>query len=277
MDRRYSIFVGSSVAGIELARAIQSELQHDFDVLLWNQGVFVPSKTTIDSLQSIAFSYDFGVFVFSPDDTLELKGGARVLAARDNVLFECGLFFSSLGRRCCFFLVPDDVENFRIPTDLWGITPAFYGSRKDPRVAVGAPCNDIRQAIKEITKGDSEDLSLSGEWDLEWCVPLSTSFNKPIMARTTVRHIGNRFLARCLDRIMPFEIRGEVQNGRYITGTWSQSERHYFGAFQMIASPNGKVMAGTSVGFSRDGRVLPGDWKWSRPKDSSEHGVVLVA
>lgn len=268
MDRRYSIFVASSVAGIEIARAIQSELQHDFDVLLWNQGVFLPSETTIDSLQSIAFSYDFGVFVFSPDDTLNMKG-AKVLAARDNVLFECGLFFSSIGRRSCFFLVPGDVAKFRIPTDLWGITPAVYESRKDPRVAVGAPCSDIRQAIKEITKGDSKGLSLSGEWDLEWSVPQSEHFRKPTLARTNVRHIGNKFSAICHDRIMPFEIRGEIRNGRYITGTWSQSELLYFGAFQMVASPNGNKMAGTSVGFSSEGRVLPGNWKWTRPKERS--------
>ena len=73
---------------------------------------------------------------------------------------------------------------------------------------------------------------------------------------------------------MPFEIRGEIRNGRYITGTWSQSELHYFGAFQMVASPKGDKMAGTSVGFGSDVQVLPGNWKWTRPKDPSEDSMV---
>jgi len=269
MDRKYKIFVASSVAGIGIARAIQSELQHDFDVSLWNQNHFLPSQTTIESLQKIVVSYDFGVFVFSPDDTLEMNG-VRMLAARDNVLFECGLFFSSIGRRSCFFLVPRDLENFRIPTDLWGITPAFYGIQENLRAAVGAPCDEVRQAIREITQRDSKGLSLSGEWVLEWSVPLSEHFKEPTLARTFVRHIGNRFLAICNDRNIPFEIRGEVRNGRYITGTWSQSEQNYFGAFQIVASPKGNKMAGTSVGFSSDGDVLPGNWKWTRAKDSPQ-------
>jgi hypothetical protein len=269
MDWKYRIFVASSVAGIEIARAIQSELQHDFEVSLWNQNILIPSRTTIESLQEAADSYDFGVFVFSPDDVLEMKGArTRVLAARDNVLFECGLFFSSIGSRSCFFLVPRDIKNFRIPTDLWGITPAFYGAQEKPRVAVGAPCNEIRQAIREITRGDIRGLSLSGKWNLEWSVPQSKRFKKSTLARTDVRHIGNRFLATCNDRFIPFEIRGEVRNGRYITGTWSQSELNYFGAFQIIASPKGDKMVGTSVGFSSDGHVLPGTWKWNRVKET---------
>jgi len=266
MGRKYTIFVASSVAGIEIARAIQSELQYDFEVSLWNQSLFTPSQTTIESLQRIAISYDFGVFVFSPDDTLELNG-VRMLAARDNVLFECGLFFSAIGRDSCFFLIPRDIKNFRIPTDLWGITPATYGPQKNLRAAVGPPCQEIKQAILEITKGDIRGLSLTGEWDLEWSVPRSTHFKKPMLAKTDVRHIGDRFLATCNDRILPFEIRGEIWNGRYITGTWSQSKQNYFGAFQIIASPKGDKMAGTSVGFSSDGHVLPGKWKWTRTKD----------
>lgn len=92
-----TLFVASSVEGIELAKSLQLNLQHSIDVSLWNQTNFSPSTSTLESLLDTVRGLDFGVFVFSPDDVLRSRGKSY-LSARDNVLFECGPFFGRLGR-----------------------------------------------------------------------------------------------------------------------------------------------------------------------------------
>lgn len=269
MDQQFTIFVASSVAGIEIARAIQTEFMHDYSVKIWSQGVFLPSEATIDSLLKASMNYDFGIFVFSPDDTQVKKDGEKVLVARDNVLFECGLFFSTIGRRSCFFMVPKNIENFRIPSDLWGITPVAYDCGGDIKSKVGVACNQIRDAIRDLTQERSKGLSYNGEWTLEWFVEESKRYKSAHKSKTYVRHIGNRFVAICNEPTIPFEIRGEIKNGRYITGTWSQSEANYFGAFQLVASPSGNSMKGLSVGFKSNNEVLSGNWLLTRITDDT--------
>ena len=265
MEEKYSIFVASSVGGLEIARALQSEFQHDYHVAIWNQGLVLPSRLTIESLQDLANSYDFGVFIFMPEDVAKIKNEKK-LVVRDNVLFECGLFFSAIGRKNCFFLVPSDVKDLRIPSDLWGIEPLRYNSKINIRTAIGPACNDIRDVIRKMSNADGKGLSLSGEWDLDWYVPHSKHYKEHNISRTLVRHIGERFMATCQNRDLSFELIGKIRNGRYITGTWGQSELYYFGAFQIIVSPNGDRMSGKSVGFRSDNKVAAGIWEWKRTK-----------
>ena len=244
-----------------MARSIQAEFQHEFDVSIWNQGLFLPSRTTIDSLQDLARSYDFGIFIFMPEDVLEIRG-VKQLTVRDNVLFECGLFFSSIGMSNCFFLVPDDVKDLRIPSDLWGIEPVKYHARKSDHSGVGAACTSIRKAIGQITEGGPTKLSLTGSWELSWRVPHSKHYKEERVSKTEVRHIGNRFLAKCVHRDIAFEVHGEVRDRRYITGTWGQTEL-YFGAFQMLILSANRIV-GKSVGFRTDNKIAVGNWEWKR-------------
>lgn len=147
------VFVGSSAESIEYAFAIQQNLEHDrMEVTVWPQGIFQLSSTTLDDLIAQLDAFDFGVFVFSPDDTGKIRG-VDYLEVRDNVIFELGLFMGSLGKEACFFIVPRDNENLRLPTDLLGIKPATFNPNREDgnlQAALGSACTEIRKAIHSL-------------------------------------------------------------------------------------------------------------------------------
>lgn len=90
------IFIASSVEGLEIAYAAQVNLEHDAEITVWSQGVFNLNKTTINNLITAINNFDYGIFIFSPDDITKLRDKA-VLTVRDNVIFELGLFIGKLG------------------------------------------------------------------------------------------------------------------------------------------------------------------------------------
>jgi diguanylate cyclase (GGDEF)-like protein len=146
------VFIGSSTEGLEIAYAIQEELEYDCEITVWPQGIFTPSGVTLDDLIHSLHRFDFGIFVFSPDDNITSRG-MKFSIVRDNVIFELGMFISRLGRERCFFIVPRKAQTLRIPTDLWGVTPLTYDSNRSDenlRGALGPACNKIRKSIKQL-------------------------------------------------------------------------------------------------------------------------------
>jgi len=82
------VFIGSSREGIEIANKLQELLAEDFSVVVWNQGtVFGLGDSTLEALEAAILEYQFGIFVFTPDDELHSRGKTKTVA-RDNVLFE---------------------------------------------------------------------------------------------------------------------------------------------------------------------------------------------
>lgn len=148
--KRPTLFIGSSVEGLNAAYAIQENLEHEAEPTVWPQGIFDVSRTTLDSLMKALERSDFGIFVFTPDDRVRLR--KRVYSAvRDNVLFELGLFTGKLGLKRTFIVIPDGSKDLRIPTDLTGATPGIYNARRrdrNLRAALGPFCNQVRAALK---------------------------------------------------------------------------------------------------------------------------------
>src|SRR5262245_40091058 len=125
-----SAFVGSSSEGLEPARAIAYQLREDAEVTLWNEGVFGPGRSYLESLVNALDRFDFAVLVFTPDD-LVVSRDVSVLAPRDNIMFELGLFMGRLGRSRTFVVMRGD-KGLKLPTDLSGVTVAqFDGNRSD--------------------------------------------------------------------------------------------------------------------------------------------------
>jgi O-acetyl-ADP-ribose deacetylase (regulator of RNase III) len=148
------LFVGSSTEQLTLAYAIQECLRHDAEVTVWTQGVFQLSQASIESLLSALDRMDYGVFVFAPDDKVMMRGKQK-MAARDNIVFELGLFMGRLGGGRGFLVAPEG-HNLHLPTDLLGVMPAIYDpvrAKTEPIPALGVACNAIREIIRRPTAG----------------------------------------------------------------------------------------------------------------------------
>jgi predicted nucleotide-binding protein len=145
--RRPRIFIGSSSLGLPIAEAIQLGLDDSAECTVWNQSVFDPSKTTIESLVDISRGFDGAVLVVTPDDMVMTRG-AQTAAPRDNIIFEAGLFTGTLGRARTFLVHSRDLE-IRLPSDLAGVTAAMYADRSDGNLhaALGPVCTRIKRAL----------------------------------------------------------------------------------------------------------------------------------
>lgn len=149
--KKPSIFIGSSVEGLEVAYAIQVNLEHQAEATVWSQGVFRLTKATLASLLDAVSSFDFAVLILSADDSTQIRN-QHYSVARDNVIFELGMFIGALGVDRTFFIVPCGIPELHLPSDLAGITHGIYEpNRQDGNIQ--AALGPISYAImKELTK-----------------------------------------------------------------------------------------------------------------------------
>jgi hypothetical protein len=157
---RPSVFIGSSSEGLKIAKAVQVLLDSACEVELWTQGVFGLSQGTLESLLIAVTRFDFAVLVLTTDD-LSISRGQEKNVARDNVLFELGLFMGALGRDRTFMLY-DRSNPPALPSDLAGITPTTFEPHLSGNLeaALGASCTRM---LNEIEKhGIRADRNLKG-------------------------------------------------------------------------------------------------------------------
>jgi predicted nucleotide-binding protein len=144
------VFIISSAEALPIARAIENAFDHDpFHITVWTDGVFKASWYPVESLEQQLDNSDFAIAIASPDDVVESRGKSADVA-RDNVIFELGLFIGRLGRKRSFLLEPRG-EEVKLPSDLSGITTIAYKPAigKEP-VSVGPACNKMRDIINDL-------------------------------------------------------------------------------------------------------------------------------
>lgn len=146
-----AVFIASSVEGLPIADAINLNLDHEMQCTLWRNGTFKLGSDALGDLVKKSSAVDFAIFVFSPDDISTIRDKAHVVA-RDNVVFELGLFIGALGKDRCYVVKPRGVE-MHLPSDLAGVTTAdFAADRPDGDIAsaLNAACKQIKDRIKEL-------------------------------------------------------------------------------------------------------------------------------
>lgn len=124
------LFIGSSSEEVGTAKIVQRLLESEFDVTIWNdnlweKSVFKLNSNFLHDLLKAPLKFDFGILIGSPDDKVEVRG-KEYLQARDNILFELGLFIGRLGIKRSFFLVHENVKNL---SDLSGIFVSKFNEK----------------------------------------------------------------------------------------------------------------------------------------------------
>jgi len=153
MDFKPHIFIGSSKEGLAIAEVIEESLRDFAEITIWRDA-FEIGKSNFDNLISQIAFYDYAVLVATGDDVVTSRG-KKSKEARDNVLFEFGLFAGGLGRARVFYVLETGIK---IPSDLLGLTLPFITAMGSPdhNENVGRVAIDIRKQI--LAKEKTFDL-----------------------------------------------------------------------------------------------------------------------
>ena len=84
-------------------------------------------------------------------------------AARDNLIWEHGLFSGKNGRDRTFIVMPRDVSNLKLPTDWLGVTPATYDSSQRKVTSRPPPARPVSTSVRQSRPPPSPMPSRSAE------------------------------------------------------------------------------------------------------------------
>ena len=133
-----TLFVGSSSESLDVAYAAQRNLEDVAEVVVWTQGIFELTRSYLESLLDALEDTEFGLFIFGADDLIRIRG-TEMPTARDNVVFELGLFIGRLGRDRTFILMPRSSADFHLLSDLLGVSTATFQPDSRPAAPGAAP------------------------------------------------------------------------------------------------------------------------------------------
>jgi hypothetical protein len=144
------IFIASSGRTLTLAEKLRDNLQTEFcEARLWSQeGGCQPGATIIEMLENAADDFDFAVIILAKDDVL-VRETDKTLKARDNCVFEAGLFIAAIGRKRCFLV--NSVAQSDLPSDLAGIISIPFEEPADltDRFACGQAIAQVAAVLKD--------------------------------------------------------------------------------------------------------------------------------
>lgn len=155
MNDKPTVFIGSSSEGLRVAYALESSFDQQAEVEVWDSGtVFSRNRSFLRSLLDTASLYEFAVLVFSSDD-IGLIRGETYETARDNILFEYGLFLGRLGPRRAYALVEKDLK---VPSDLAGISLDTFSRKRNgsPTAGFSKTASSIVSSIVEYHRNTTE-------------------------------------------------------------------------------------------------------------------------
>lgn len=208
-----ALFIASSVEGLSVADAVNLVLDRDTQNTLWRQGTFKLGSDGLGDLVKKSSVVDFAVFIFTPDDLLTIRDKQQPVA-RDNVIFELGLFIGAIGKDRCYVIKPRGVD-MHIPSDLLGITTADYEPNRpdgDLVSALNAPCKQVKDRIAELGLTRRSPIIAT------------PAHNLPNPPKYELNHVDLAFLAQCVQSYVAFPTGSSFQNIRQQTELKAQPE-----------------------------------------------------
>jgi hypothetical protein len=126
-----TLFIASSEESRPLVEALAEQLAPVAAVTPWyHASVFQPTRSNLENLLPLPARFDFGVFLFEPDERI-VSGLGHVMTPSDNVVFELGLFMQPLGVERALAVAPRGAVT--ILSDLSGIQLFDYEESRDIR------------------------------------------------------------------------------------------------------------------------------------------------
>jgi CRP/FNR family transcriptional regulator, cyclic AMP receptor protein len=121
------IFIGCAAEDLGTAKELRSCFSHEkVEIEIWtDKTVFKAGTITLTELQEKAKLADFAVMIWTPIDKT-ISRSRTSDSARDNVIFEFGLFMGAIGHERSLLVRPR--QKIKIPSDLEGLTPITYNS-----------------------------------------------------------------------------------------------------------------------------------------------------
>jgi hypothetical protein len=277
---------------------VQNLLEADATLIVWDQDVFRLSKPTIESLADISARVDAAIFIFAPDDKLRIRG-KKLETARDNVVYELGLFSGRLEPRRCFIITPRSTK-LRIPSDLLGLTFATYDPAEGNHLtALGAATNQIRSTLKGLGRFSSEEAVLARDEnspsagldaraiDGFWLSRFE--FRTGRTGRAGYQYNLERLEARGSRTLAGGNLAAMSSNGRnyehslkltvmksHLTGLWFNTNHESVGVCQFRVHSNRNVLEGFHLGDADDESVQSGVWNWVRLKPDTARPLADV-
>jgi hypothetical protein len=134
------IFIASSTLGKKMAQSfakyLSKELGKDrIDIVPWYGPQREPGTNTYDDLRKKCRDCDFAAVFLTKDDTVKKGDGSSAIAARDNCIFEAGLFIGAFAAQNfyeprCFLLT--SLTEKELPTDFAGVQFLPFDEGKAP-------------------------------------------------------------------------------------------------------------------------------------------------
>jgi len=149
-----TLFIGSSTEAKPIVKEVLTRLQDTVTIKTWYHGTFFPGEHPLDALRREILQADYALLVVTPDDAV-VKREEAGFTARDNILFELGMFMGTLGPRRSFYLIIFDhrggkVRDVNVPSDLAGITRLQVTRTDDEKQFesdLGVECVQLERAI----------------------------------------------------------------------------------------------------------------------------------
>ena len=149
------IFIGSSTEGLAVAQRIKTFFEPDYDCFILIEGIFQFNEGFLETLLKSASLFDFGFMIFAADDISRIRN-QEYNTARDNVLFEYGLFLGRVGIDRAYIIKEDTVK---IPSDILGVTLLSYTTTSN-QDGIKIPNQDFEMQLSNLKKKIDEKVAL---------------------------------------------------------------------------------------------------------------------